>query len=207
MKETEIRTFLKTEAMKKIDKDYDILFHLVKDYKFSDGLTFYQKLLGATNEKEILKEMVDNDYLLTIFVPNFPSFSAEKWNISNQSPIVAFVNDMIETKIEKIRGYDFDGSFREFDAKNFPNIPIIVLKTNERIGIDLKNSSKKARVDLEQPILKESNLGTFYFISASLDGRVILSQMFVMLLKIMQRIIEIMFIMELFHNKVSTQEL
>src|SRR5687768_624444 len=45
-KDSELRSFLKEEALKKFDNDHDILYHMVKDRKINNSHSFHERLLA-----------------------------------------------------------------------------------------------------------------------------------------------------------------
>lgn len=50
-----VRKLLKEEASKMFDKDYDVLYHLIKDKMLDDGLTFRESLLKFyKNESDLI---------------------------------------------------------------------------------------------------------------------------------------------------------
>lgn len=85
-----LREFLKNEALKKFNGDYDILYNYVKDHKV--GNSTFRNILKSyyINESDLI-EIENTVPSLTIFVPSLPknSFSAENWNISRDIPLVA----------------------------------------------------------------------------------------------------------------------
>ncbi|WP_152572110.1 hypothetical protein [Jejuia pallidilutea] len=98
----ELRQFIKQEALKQFNKDYDVLYNLVKHKPVSGKPSTRQKN-GSVNsldglmqnyfeEKGTLDDIQSQLPLLTVFVPKLPenSFSAESWdpNDPSQIPVV-----------------------------------------------------------------------------------------------------------------------
>ena len=86
-----VRKLIKEEVIKQFDYDYDVLYMLVKDKKLSGGGTleeFLSKYMSKENLLALYKEMPT----LTVFVPVLPNdiFSAEKWNVAQEVPFVAY---------------------------------------------------------------------------------------------------------------------
>ncbi len=78
-KNVDIRVFLKKEALKMIDNDYDVFYPLVKDQVISGDKTF-RDVLKDFDLKSMLDDIERALPLLTIYVPNLPSnFSADTW--------------------------------------------------------------------------------------------------------------------------------
>ena len=131
-----LREIIKTEAVKQFDKDYDVLYQLIKNREVEDGLTVSKLLLKHFDDAATLMRIEARCPLLTIFVPVLPedSFSAETWNPAEQVPAVA-----IHTKhynIPVISEYGFcDENSDEFvvAAGYIPAFPVVVLKQNERV--------------------------------------------------------------------------
>jgi len=130
-----LRKFIKTEALKKFNHDYDVLFATVKNEIVEEGKTFRDIILENLEKngqsEEILKQIEFTNPLLTIFVPSLPenSFSAETWDTENQIPDVALrlftTNDVPCFSLEK-------GEY-VLEAKYIPSFPIVVIKHNERV--------------------------------------------------------------------------
>jgi hypothetical protein len=92
-----LREFIKIEALKKVTKDYDVVYQLVKDKVPSNAFnrsaspeTVREILLKFFDTEAELKEIEDALPLLTIFVPDLQegSFSALNWDTVNQIPFV-----------------------------------------------------------------------------------------------------------------------
>ena len=86
----ECRDLIKTEALKKINHDYDVLYMLVKDKELNNGATLTSLMLDHISSED-LEFMIKSFPTLTIFVPSLPenSFSCDSWDIQTQIPDVA----------------------------------------------------------------------------------------------------------------------
>lgn len=126
----DLRKLIKTEALKKIDYDYDVLYGLIKNKMLSNNVTFESLLLKYIDAPK-LKQIEDQIPTLTIFVPELPedSFSAELWNVDADVPIVAIrtcaTNDIL--MIES------NGDEWLLESQYIPGYPVVVIKENERI--------------------------------------------------------------------------
>jgi hypothetical protein len=141
----DLRLFIKTEALKQVTKDYDVVYQVVKDQDISGNqrkgtniLTIRDILLPFfTNEAELTQ--IENALpLLTIFVPDLQegSFSALNWDISTQIPFVGIRSyESDDVKIIKSTGEQFI-----LEAKYMPDFPIVVVKDNERVISNLSNA-------------------------------------------------------------------
>ena len=142
----EFRSLIKNEALKKVNKDYDVLYHSIKDkplnsnvqYKTNnvttsaDLSTLHNFLIPFFESEQELLEMESKMPLLTIFVPELPLdyFSAEDWDVynANQIPDVAIRLDNM-TYVPVI-GRDDDNYL--IAPEDVPSWAIVVLKENER---------------------------------------------------------------------------
>ena len=95
VKDKALRLFLKSEAEKQYDKDYDVFYPFVKDKIVKGNKTFREILASYASEKEITT--IENSVpLLTIMIPNlsaFEAFSIEKWDVSDDQIAVTYVKD------------------------------------------------------------------------------------------------------------------
>ena len=140
------RELIKTEALKKINGDYDVLYHMIKDKPINsevfyrngnvtqslDLSTLHNFLIPFFESEQELIDFETKLPLLTIFVPELPldSFSAEDWDVynANQIPDVAIRLDNI-TYVPVIGS---DGFNYLIAPEDVPSWAIVVLKENER---------------------------------------------------------------------------
>lgn len=140
----ECRELIKTEALKKIDYDYDVLYVLVKDIKLSDGNTLEKHLLELLKPEE-LSLIISDKPTLTIFIPTLPEnvFSAELWNIETEIPQVAIRSTNPNTFV-----YDAKGAITVIKSNQIPAFPVVVLKDNERIKqVETNNSTLRSAIN------------------------------------------------------------
>ncbi|MDR2684441.1 MAG: hypothetical protein LBB53_03550 [Prevotellaceae bacterium] len=130
----ELRNFIKHEALKRFDCDYDVLYNYVKDNAVEGtGKTLRELLTPYFKESGVsLDEIARQVPLLTIFVPALPenSFSAESWDVEKYVPLVAV----------RLRGCSEVPIFTRNDTVAFklkgniiPGFPVVVVKDNERV--------------------------------------------------------------------------
>lgn len=165
-----VRDLIKAESLRQIDKDYDVLFVLVKDKLLDDGETLRQKIDRYAQDMD-LDGFLNKNPLLTIYVPELPEFNAEIWDTKLQIPEVAVEPDNIQSLMRKVEVYDSEGIKNELDFSLVPGTPTIVVKKNERIIIYEEETAKSS-----EKILKESDfpvpfsqIGTTTFAFASPD--------------------------------------
>ena len=149
----EIRNIISTNASKEFDKDYDVLYHRVKNEKILDS-TFYSYI--KNNSSEIEYEMINNDALLNIYVPKNQNVdNIEK--IKNQVPLVA-----VRNADDKLIAYNSNGQIKELDPNTLPNFPVIVVKDNERVVAISKDNSKELKNNLGNYIFS-TDKNNFYY--------------------------------------------
>lgn len=133
----ECRDLIRTEALKKINHDYDVLYMLVKDKELNNGATLTSLMLDHISSED-LEFMIKSFPTLTIFVPSLPenSFSCDSWDIQTQIPDVAVRSN------NGLRTYCYDATGNEYFLENdeIPGFPIVVLKINERIVVKKGNN-------------------------------------------------------------------
>lgn len=136
------RQLIKTEALKQFNHDYDVLYHMVKNQPVRDGLTFRQAIQRALPSEAtagtpaartlpLLEEIERELPLLTIMVPELPqnSFSAEKWDVATEIPIVA-----LRIWAEQGVPYVACNGEEDYIPYNYtPGFPVVVVKDNERV--------------------------------------------------------------------------
>ncbi|MDR2954227.1 MAG: hypothetical protein LBV43_04015 [Prevotella sp.] len=144
------RKFIKEEALRMFNNDYDILYHLVKDKKLENGTTFREALLKFYEDKDELFALERKFPLLTIFIPELPenSFSANIWDIEMEIPMVA----LLSTRTNNIPILNAKGEEFILESQYIPAFPIIVLKDNERVTVKTNISASNT-----SNVLKSTN--------------------------------------------------
>lgn len=155
------REFIKNEALKQFDYDYDVLYMLVKDKIIENGMTFEDFLLNYIN-KEDLTSLINKIPNLTIFIPKLPEniFSPQVWNTHNDIPLVAFKNER-----SQILYTDITGSINIIEFDEIPTFPIVVVKPSERVFL----SSSKTR-NINSSILKTNSGHNYIFEHKEFDN-------------------------------------
>ena len=130
--EPSLRSLLKTEALKKFDKDFDVFYPTVKNIVVDSELTFQQVLLKYDYYSKLpcIEQAVP---LLTILVPDWSwidrdCFSVTKWDPLDSSIVVSY--DLPDGSHKII----IDGQ----DCGSLPygcfiDTPTLVIKSNERL--------------------------------------------------------------------------
>lgn len=143
LKDQELRTLIKNEALKQFDHDYDVLFASIKDIKLTNGKTVLENIASnSSNQTDFIQSVLALP-LINIFVPNFDSFSANNWDTSTQIPVVAVLNEKDADNGEKdLPAFDKDGNSLKLKYKTKPEFPVVVLKDNERVILSSTPSAK-----------------------------------------------------------------
>lgn len=127
----DVRAFLKNEALKQFDEDFDILYHMIKDKEVSQGETFESILQACSDKTANISSITNSMPLLTIFIPDLPKFSVRSWDINaSPSPLVAIRDDHAGARL-----FDSNGGHFKMNVKDYPDFPVIVLKENERVRL------------------------------------------------------------------------
>lgn len=135
---SKFRNFIKSEANKQFDGDYDIL---VLDQLTSsiDGRELQSLLIDTKviSESEF-EELTKINKKLNISIP----LNIDKWETQNQAPVVAYIPTYYKENItETVLGFDYIGKKYSVDAINEPDVPVIVIGRNERV--DENNNVRK----------------------------------------------------------------
>ncbi len=144
LKDQGVRKFIKDEANKIFDGDFDILVSRVVNSKIGD-VTFSEKIKqnsvgGITKGNEVFENAIKNPKL-NIAVP----ILIEKWDTSKQ-PLVAVALGVSEKGTEYLKAFDSNGNSYLIDANLEPNVPVIVVGNNERMNYKPEvNSSTNLR--------------------------------------------------------------
>lgn len=163
VKDEGVRQLIKNESLKKFNGDYDVLFQLVQDKKVKNEKSLYASLASFADSPQQFKEVVDNLPLLTVYVPTF--FSAEKWNTATQIPIVA-----VRDEDDRLIAFNDKGESVELSSKEEPNIPIVVIKINDRVTTKSPNIKSANGRFAENGFIFTNGKDNFYFIDESVNN-------------------------------------
>lgn len=125
-----LRQFLKDEAIKQFDNDYDVFYPLVKGMKVMAEKTFYDILLDYSSEEEL--NSIENAVpLLNIYVPDlslFDNITAYNWDVNDEEIPVAVSNTNGGT-ILFCQGDSIDS----LAGDEVPDFHLLLVKQNERV--------------------------------------------------------------------------
>ncbi|MFD2920494.1 hypothetical protein ACFS6H_12280 [Terrimonas rubra] len=168
----EFRAFLKQEASKQFNLDYDVFYPLVKTNIITKGQnlqSYFNDIAKYLNLKVSMDDIEKSVPLLTILVPELTNFSAKEWDTEKLIPFVA-----IRNITDKKNGYPLIASSTknekvELSYSQKIDIPLIIIKDNE--GVILTNESYNFNTkklagysfsNAPQPFLK-TDLFSYYF--------------------------------------------
>jgi hypothetical protein len=115
-----VRNFLKAEALKKFDGDYDVLFTSLLDYAAQHPEAAELRELAAVTSRFPL---------LNVAVP----VNIDKWDAASFTPLVAYLPDNFDEKsTAPIIAFDAAGTVHLLDSRQTPTVPVIVVSQNER---------------------------------------------------------------------------
>lgn len=130
--EPELRAFIKNNALKQFDRDYDVFYPFVKNSIVCDGQTFRDLLLKYDNANH-LPLIEEKEPLLNILVPDWSwvdeeCFSVCNWDVANPDVLVTY-----ECPGSLIPLYGKGELLGSMQGNEFPSIPVLVVKRNERM--------------------------------------------------------------------------
>lgn len=133
----EVRKFLKEEATKQFDNDYDVFYPMVKNKIVTDDKSFRDILLAYCETPDELTEIEQSQLLLNILIPDltlFWDFNAEKWDANDEEIVVMCRDDESDTMYEN--GEDIG----QIAKDDIPGFPCLVIKNNERLRVKNVNT-------------------------------------------------------------------
>ncbi|HYV94278.1 MAG TPA: DUF3103 family protein [Chitinophagales bacterium] len=128
-----LRSFIKAEALKQFDGDYDVLYRSAKTIVIN-GRSLENIFSGATqarfSQAGEFESVISN-------VPNFQisvPVHCEEWNTDNDIPLVAISEkDADEKTLQQVKAYDSEGNIHFLSADAEPDMPVIVVGISERV--------------------------------------------------------------------------
>jgi hypothetical protein len=173
LQDVELRKFLKQEALKKFDGDYDILYGKIAKEPIGNK-TLEEKIAEAMDNRRTKSEraqQVSNTLnanpLLNISIP----VNIEEWNTENFTPLVVFLPDNYDDqKTRFVKAYDAEGKITWLDANNAPDVPVVVIGTNERLKKKEQFSPNYIEPCMQSNGPAYSYKGNDYYLSYCGDG-------------------------------------
>lgn len=147
LQKIEIRQFLKTEALKQFDGDYDILFSMIKDHPIDDAGNTLISVLQKYNEGRVsISEISSQIPLLNISIPDLMMAHPEDWDVENHIPVVTVYNN--SNPAECLKSYNYKDSVLYINAIDEPFETVIVVSENERVTCT-QDGLKSTRMSLK----------------------------------------------------------
>ena len=138
LNDKEVRKFLKNEANKKTDGDFDILVSQVLNSKIGIQ-NFSDKIKNSSAKGKDIFDNATKNPKLNIAIP----ILIEKWDDTKQQPLVAVTIGATEKETKFLKAFDSKGVSYFIDASIEPNVPVIVVGNNERMNY--QSDIKKAK--------------------------------------------------------------
>lgn len=132
--EESLRSFLKTEAAKQVDRDNDVFYPWTRNSQVKDNLSF-SRLLALYDTKGAMPFIEKDVPTLTVLVPDWTwindgCFSINRWDTSDPEIAVGYQTDSLTLSLY------VDGSYAgSLEYGEFPSFPVLVVKANERIKV------------------------------------------------------------------------
>ncbi|WP_075348952.1 hypothetical protein [Algoriphagus marinus] len=169
--------FMKEKANERFDGDFNFLIENTKDESLNVGFddvnkrsrSFGSIVSGINLSDKRLSDTVDSFLdsiarfhpLLQVFVPEF---SEENFRTQGTDYLVAYIPRKIKNGV--IPAYDKNGNYHELSSTEIPEIPVIVIKENERVTAIPKGNNASNRI-LDCPILAgaifENDYNSYYY--------------------------------------------
>jgi len=133
LKDRAVRSFIKAEALKQFDGDYDILYQSAKNTAINGSTLeniFSGNMQGRFSKTNVFEKIISNVSNFQISVP----VHCEEWNENNYTPLVAIAETGVnENELKPIKAYDSKGNIHWLNAQIQPDKPVIVVGISERI--------------------------------------------------------------------------
>lgn len=150
LNEKSVRTFLKNEAIKQFDGDFDILLSKALNEKLETSkggkkLSFKEIIINKMNEGKKTSQKNEVDFsnlldsiikaypLLQIAIPEVFDSSTVQWDDLNYTPLTAVLPIDYDEDTENILAYDVNGNTTVLSTNEVPNKPVIVISQNESL--------------------------------------------------------------------------
>lgn len=153
----DLRTFIKNEALKMFDNDYDVFYPFVKNAIVSDNRTFEDILVSYCESPDDLDRIETVIPKLTILVPDWSwvdedCFSVNSWDTSSDDVFVGISGDSSDRVI-----YLNGEQAGKISDDVVPCSPVVIIKSNERMRVVTPAT--------------RGNDATFDFVYDAYDGR------------------------------------
>jgi hypothetical protein len=152
-KDEVVQTFLKEEALKKMNGDYEVLYMVAKNNKLSNGKTFATVLQEQADKdlrkrdsqttEDFFKSFTEKiDPLLTIYLYAPDGKSVKDWDIKTTKEVTLCLPSIDDEKEINLGTYRVDGSKGSVSVKTRPKDFYLVVRANERYKVKPKNGQE-----------------------------------------------------------------
>ncbi len=148
---SEVFDVLRKESLKSFDNNTDVLYHMIKDHKLSDGRTISNVISeNFTKERKLFERFEFENPLLNIFVPNLDliskDLSVDKWSNSGDVGVAYSYNNknILLVEGEKVA---------IIEKGEFPSIPVFYIGENRRVQVKDSFRSAKGQVKFSYEFL------------------------------------------------------
>lgn len=127
-----LRTFLKKEALKQFDKDYDVFYPWLKDC-IVDGSNSFEQILKKYDKNNLLNSITETIPKLTILIPDWEwldAFSVLNWDTNDPDIAVGIASENATIKV-----YEKGEYVGVIEQNQIPSFPILLIKENERMKV------------------------------------------------------------------------
>lgn len=138
----ELKDFIKNEALKCFDNDYDVFYPYVKNCQIGDFGTFKDIIASHMDDPSLIDKIETIIPLLTIYVADVTwldpdGFCARNWNTSESITTITYVGKSGVCRHLFSNGY-FVG---DIDAYTIPAGPVLIVKECERVTVNPSTKS------------------------------------------------------------------
>ena len=142
----DVRDFVKSEAVKQFDRNYDILYVGVKDKRI--GNSTFREILKDFSSEEFICELEQAVPLLNILFPKLPMFdlTPEKYDTrDNELPVIV--------PLDKKNALFFRGECTDLLEKGqIPGFNTLVINENRCVIVDEKTLSTPSHFEFRDPV-------------------------------------------------------
>lgn len=167
--EPALRKFIKEEALKQFDNDFDVFFLKVADANINGAETFSKILLKHGLSENDLTQILDHMPTLTILVPTVPNFSPQRWETETEIPVIAV--SPTTRRYASVDLMDSKGKVTKVPNGHIPGFPVLVVKENERLLVNAPSSSS-ARISSAKSVALSKNSRTFTFVDDAFNSAI-----------------------------------
>lgn len=153
----DVREFLKNESSKQFDKNYDVLYYMIKDEKI--GNETFQEILASYSSIETINEIESNVPLLNILIPEISFFDIKAENMPlDDKEIPVAISKTSKTSLF-LNGEEVVG----LEKGEVPSFHVFVVNENSRVIVPSNQSNG----------LKSGGPKTIQFKSPNYDGSIV----------------------------------